>query len=58
MAALASLKWNEHLKAFYTRLVARGKPKKVALIAVAHKLLIHLNSLMRDYLLRPAHAAA
>ena len=57
MAALASTRWNEHLKAFYTRLVARGKPKKVALIAVAHKLLTHLNSLMRAHLQRPTHAA-
>lgn len=58
MAALASTKWNDHLKAFYTRLVARGTPKKVALIAVAHKLLIHLNSLMKAHLTQPARAAA
>ena len=58
MAALASTKWNAHLKAFYERLVGRGKPGKVALIAVAHKLLLHLNSLMREVLSRPARAAA
>ena len=57
MAALASIKWNDHLKAFYVRLVARGKPKKVALIAVAHKLLTHLNSLMREHLQRQTQAA-
>lgn len=58
MAALSATKWNEHLKAFYARLVARGKPKKVALIAVAHKLLVHLNSLMRAHLSQPTGAAA
>lgn len=57
MAALASITWNPHLKAFYARLLARGKPKKVALIAVAHKLLTHLNSLMRAHLERPTLAA-
>jgi len=36
------------LKAFYERLVAVGKPKKVALIAVARKLLIILNAIVRD----------
>lgn len=33
---------------FYTRLVVRGKPKKVALVAAMHKLLILLNAVMRD----------
>ncbi len=32
----------------YTRLVARGKPKKVALVAAMHKLLTLLNAVMRD----------
>ena len=31
-----------------TRLVARGKPKKVALVAAMHKLLTFLNAVMRD----------
>ena len=35
------------LKAFYLRLVAAGKPKQVALIAVARKLLIALNEMVR-----------
>ena len=30
------------------RLVARGKPKKVALVAAMHKLLTFLNAVMRD----------
>lgn len=47
MAALAATRWNAHLKAFYDRLVARGKPKKLALVAVMRKLIIHLNARMR-----------
>lgn len=48
MAALVGIKHNPHLKAFYQRLVAAGKPKMVALIAVARKLLTILNAILRD----------
>jgi len=58
MAALSATRWNEHLKSFYAGLLARGKPPKVALIAVARKLLVHLNSLMRAHLSQPTWAAA
>ena len=34
-------------QSFYERLCAAGKPKKLALAAVAHKLLIILNAMMR-----------
>ena len=34
--------------AYGTRVVARGKPKKVALVAAMHKLLTLLNAVMRD----------
>jgi transposase len=34
-------------RAFYRRLVAAGKPKKVALIACMRKLLTILNAMMR-----------
>ena len=47
MAALAAIRWNDHLRAFYARLVAKGKPKKVALVAVMRKLIIHLNATLR-----------
>lgn len=47
MAVLSGIRYNPALKAFYTRLVAAGKPKKVALIACAHKLLRILNAIMR-----------
>jgi transposase len=47
MAALVGTRFNPVLRAFYTRLLARGKPKKVALTACMHKLLGILNALLR-----------
>jgi transposase len=47
MAALSASRYNPVLRAFYQRLVAKGKPKKVALIACARKLLTILNQLLR-----------
>jgi transposase len=38
MGAMVAVKHNPILKAFYERLIAAGKPKMVALIAVARKL--------------------
>lgn len=48
MAALTASRYNPVLKAFYQRLLAAGKPKMVALIAVARKLLTILNAMLRD----------
>ena len=48
MGALVAARRNKPLKAFRDRLVAAGKPKKVALIAVARKLLTILNAIARD----------
>jgi transposase len=36
------------LKVFYQRLLSAGKPKMVALIAVARKILTILNAMVRD----------
>jgi len=47
MAALCGRRWNPALKVFYDRLIAAGKPKKVAIIACARKLLTILNAMMR-----------
>lgn len=47
MAALVGLRYNPHIKEFYAGLVARGKNKKLALIAAMRKLIIHLNALLR-----------
>jgi transposase len=44
MACLgAATRHNPVLKAFYTRLIAKGKPKKVALVACMRKLIVILN---------------
>lgn len=45
MAALSAIRSNPVLRAFYQRLVAAGKPKKVALTACAHQLLTLLHVL-------------
>ena len=48
MGALVAKRYNPVLKPFFERLVAAGKPKMVALIAVARKLLTILNAILRD----------
>lgn len=49
MGALVAKRHNPVLKVFFDRLVAAGKPKMVALIAVARKLLTILNAIVRDH---------
>jgi len=48
MAALVAARHNPVLKTFHQRLIAAGKPKMVAIIAVARKLLTILNAILRD----------
>lgn len=48
MAALSASRFNPALKAFRQRLIAAGKPKMVAMIAVARKLLTLLNAILRQ----------
>jgi transposase len=48
MGAMVAKKHNPVLKAFFDRLVDTGKPKMIALIAVARKLLTILNAILRD----------
>ena len=48
MAYAVAPQHNQTLKAFRNRLVADGKPKKVAIVAVARKLLTILNAILRD----------
>jgi transposase len=48
MAALSAIRCNPVMRAFYQRLLARGKPKMVALVAVARKTLTILNAMLRD----------
>ena len=42
----AAFRWNSALKALYARLIARGKPHKIALVACARKLLIFANTVV------------
>jgi transposase len=48
ICAMVAARSNPVLKAFYQRLISAGKPKMVALIAVARKLLTILNAILRD----------
>lgn len=47
MAALVATRFNPHIRAFYVRLLAKGKPKKLALVAAMRKLLTILNTLIK-----------
>lgn len=47
MAALSASRSNPILKPFYQRLIANGKPGKVALTAVMRKLIILMNHLLK-----------
>jgi transposase len=47
MGALVGARRNPVLKKFYERLLAAGKPKKVALVACMRKLLSILNAVLK-----------
>lgn len=49
IAALPAIRFDPHMKAFFERLKAKGKPGKVALVAVMRKMIIILNARMRDH---------
>lgn len=48
MAALVASRYNPVIRDFYTRLCAAGKPRKVALTACMRKLLLILNSMIKN----------
>ncbi|CAH9067550.1 IS110 family transposase ISPtu2 [Pseudoalteromonas sp. CIP111854] len=48
MAMMSATQSNPVFKSTYQRLVATGKPKKVALIACVRKMIVILNSMLRD----------
>lgn len=48
MAAIVAMRHNAVIKTFYERLLAAGKPKKVAIVACMRKLLTILNAMLRD----------
>lgn len=47
MATLSAIRFNSVIKPFYERLIAKGKPKKVAIVACMHKMLTILNAIMK-----------
>ncbi|MBI4236535.1 MAG: IS110 family transposase [Chloroflexi bacterium] len=47
MPTVLAVRWNPVLRQFYERLVAAGKPKKVALVACMHTLLTILNAMLK-----------
>jgi transposase len=48
MAAVAATRFNPVLSAFYARLVAKGKPKMVCLVAVMRRMIDVLNRMLAD----------
>jgi transposase len=48
MAAVSAISSNASLKAFYDRLLAKGKQRKLALTAVMRKLIVLANTLIRE----------
>jgi transposase len=48
MSILAAIRHNSVIRAFYRRLVQAGKPKKVALTACMRKLLVILNTMLKN----------
>ena len=48
LAAVTAVRCDPTIRLFYERLLAQHKPRKVALIACAHKLLRSLHAMLRD----------
>lgn len=48
MAMMSAMQSNSVFKDFYERLLAKGKPKKVAIIACVRKMIVVLNAMVRD----------
>ena len=48
MPALVAIRFNDELAAKYKSMIDRGKPAKVAIVAVMRKLIITANALLRD----------
>ena len=49
MPTLVAVRHNPVIRQMYQRLVAKGKPKMVALVACMRKLIIYLNAMIRDH---------
>jgi transposase len=58
MATLVATRHNPVIRSFYQRLLANGKAKKLALTACMRKLLVILNTMLKDGTpWQPAHPA-
>ena len=55
VGAMVAARYNPQLKSFRDKLVAAGKPKLIALVAVARKLITILNAILRDKTLMAAN---
>ncbi len=47
MASVASIRWNKPLRAFYERLISKGKSAKTSLVAVMNKMIAMVNSVYK-----------
>jgi transposase len=54
MAAMSAVRFHKTLRPFYERLLAAGKKKMVALVAVMRKMLVICNAVLRPVPARPA----
>ena len=48
MAMLSAIQSNRKFKTIYTRMVEAGKPKKVALVACMRRLMVILNTMVKN----------
>ena len=48
MPALVACRYNPDLKRKYEQMIADGKPKKVAIIAIMRKIIVMANSLIKQ----------
>ncbi len=49
LAALPAIRFDPLMRGFYQRLIQKGKPGKVALVAVVRKMVVILNARMREH---------
>lgn len=48
MAALSGIRFNQTIRSFYLQLIEKGKPKMQALLAATRKLLVILNTMVKN----------
>lgn len=48
MAALVAMRYNAKMKKFYDELIAKGKPAKIALVAIMRKIIVCLNAMLKN----------